>query len=132
MKSAPQVLGEYIRLLRHRRRLTLEQMAERSQLSVTYVGEVERGLKEPSVTTLMKLSNALEVTFAQLVMPIDLLTAGTLTKFELLGRLEKVMKEVYSREEAERLVRVVSEGRELSRVADSTVDAGSNKPTSYL
>lgn len=54
-------VGARLRQLRQARRLTQEQLAERSGLSYKFVGEVERGRGNPTLTTLASLSEALGV-----------------------------------------------------------------------
>jgi len=60
-------LGARLRQLRHARRLTQEQLAERAGLSYKFVGEVERGLGNPTLTTLAALSQALGVGLVDLL-----------------------------------------------------------------
>jgi transcriptional regulator with XRE-family HTH domain len=60
-------LGARLRQLRHARRLTQEQLAERAGLSYKFVGEVERGLGNPTLTTLAALSEALGVGLVDLL-----------------------------------------------------------------
>lgn len=98
------ILGEHVRSIRRLRGLSLERLAELAQLSVTYVGEVERGSKEPSLTTLSKLANALGVSLGELVAPLDQPAARRLTKFELLAALEAAMAPSYSDKEAREIL----------------------------
>ena len=51
-------LGGKIRAERHKRRLTLEALSERTGLSKSLISQVERGHTEPSITTLKKISAA--------------------------------------------------------------------------
>jgi transcriptional regulator with XRE-family HTH domain len=54
-------VGARIRQLRKARRLTQEQLAERAALSDKFVGELERGKANPTLTTLSALRDALGV-----------------------------------------------------------------------
>jgi transcriptional regulator with XRE-family HTH domain len=56
-----------LRQLRQARRLTQEQLAERSGLSDKFIGEVERGRGNPTLTTLAALSEALGVGLVDLL-----------------------------------------------------------------
>ena len=47
--------GQRLREQRIKHGLTLEQLAEKSELSSNYIGMVERGLKEPGLATIVKL-----------------------------------------------------------------------------
>lgn len=60
-------VGARLRQLRQARRLTQEQLAERAGLSYKFVGEVERGRGNPTLTTLAALSEALGVALVDLL-----------------------------------------------------------------
>ena len=52
-----ELFGQRLREQRIKHGLTLEQLAEKSELSSNYIGMVERGLKEPGLATIVKLLN---------------------------------------------------------------------------
>lgn len=54
-------LGGFIRDQRTRARLSLRELAERTQVSNAYLSQIERGLHEPSVRVLKALGKALDV-----------------------------------------------------------------------
>ena len=54
-------LGSRIRDTRKRLKWTQEKLAEKADIGVVYLGEIERGLKAPSVTIFAKIADALEV-----------------------------------------------------------------------
>lgn len=60
-------LGEAIRARRHRRGLSQEHLAELAELDRTYVSGVERGTRNPALSTLEKLAGALGVRVSELV-----------------------------------------------------------------
>ena len=64
-----EALGAVIRAERARRGVALRPLASRAGVAATYLGEVERGLKEPSSETLARLADALEVPLAELLRP---------------------------------------------------------------
>ena len=71
-------LGTSIRLLRVRQDLTLAALAEKADLSVSYLSLVEAGKREPSLEALREIAKALGVpTFAlmALAMPLEDLRA---------------------------------------------------------
>jgi transcriptional regulator with XRE-family HTH domain len=59
--------GEIVRGVRKKHAWTQEDLAERAGLTTTYVGQVERGDKVPSLTVVLKLSLALEVLPSQML-----------------------------------------------------------------
>ena len=61
------VRGDHIRALREERGYTLQDMAKRANLSLSYLSEIERGSKRPSLKSIDKLATALNVSKAQLI-----------------------------------------------------------------
>ncbi|MGE5592908.1 MAG: helix-turn-helix domain-containing protein [Betaproteobacteria bacterium] len=59
--------GSRIRRLRRLRRMTQEQLGELTGLHVSYIGQLERGQRTPSVKTLDAIAKALQVDPALLV-----------------------------------------------------------------
>ena len=60
-------VGARLKELRRERRLTQEQLAEAAGLSYKFLGEVERGRGNPTLTTLSALSEALGVGLVDLL-----------------------------------------------------------------
>ena len=56
---AAKKVGALIKDARTQAELTQEQLAERVDISVAFVGHIERGTKIPSVATLYRISRAL-------------------------------------------------------------------------
>jgi len=61
------VRGEQIRALREERGYTLQDLARRANLSLSYLSEIERGSKRPSLKSIDKLAAALNVAKTQLI-----------------------------------------------------------------
>ena len=49
-----ELFGQRLREQRLKHHLTLEQVAEKADLSANYIGMVERGLKEPGLATILE------------------------------------------------------------------------------
>lgn len=62
-----EVMAKNLRRARHDRKLTQEELAERSDLSARYLGAIERGDVSASVTVLGRIADALGVEPAELV-----------------------------------------------------------------
>ena len=75
-------IGKNIRSYRIKRKLRQEDLAEMTDLSVTYIGMVERGEKIPALETFIKILNALEVS-ADIILA-DVLKVGYEIKSSLL------------------------------------------------
>jgi len=61
-KNIPVQLGKRIRTLRRLKKLTIEKLGEQTGISYKFIGEVERGVANPSLDTLAKIAEALRVT----------------------------------------------------------------------
>lgn len=64
-------LGEAIRRLRTEAGFSQEQLAERASTDLTQVGGIERGVRNPSYTTLLRLAGALETSVGELTTLAD-------------------------------------------------------------
>lgn len=53
-------VGERVRQLRRQRELSLQQVAQRAELSVGFLSQLERGLSSPSLRDLIRVATALE------------------------------------------------------------------------
>jgi transcriptional regulator with XRE-family HTH domain len=60
-------LGNIVRAERQARKFTQQKLAFEAGLSLTYVGEIERGQRMVSVDTLLRVARALDLTAAQLL-----------------------------------------------------------------
>ncbi|UHA72800.1 helix-turn-helix domain-containing protein [Paenibacillus sp. 481] len=66
MSEIARAVGENLRALRQQRGLSQESLALKAGINTSYMGQLERGEKSPTVDTLDKLSTALDVPLAQL------------------------------------------------------------------
>lgn len=64
-------LGEAIRTLRLEQGLSQEQLAEYAGTDLTQVGGIERGVRNPSYTTLLRLADALDTTVGEITSLAD-------------------------------------------------------------
>ena len=60
-KEIRAILGKGIRFYRHQRHLTQAALAEMADISVTFLSNIERGIKYPTSDTLSAISNGLEI-----------------------------------------------------------------------
>jgi transcriptional regulator with XRE-family HTH domain len=61
------LLAERIVSLRRAKGWSQEELAERASMQRSYLGDLERGFRNPSVRTLVKVANALGVPIAALL-----------------------------------------------------------------
>ncbi|MGN6663400.1 MAG: helix-turn-helix domain-containing protein [Solirubrobacterales bacterium] len=64
-------LGEAIRTMRLEQGLSQEQLAEYAGTDLTQVGGIERGVRNPSYTTLLRFADALETTVGEIATLAD-------------------------------------------------------------
>lgn len=82
-------IGRNIRRYRLMKKLRQEDLAEKADLSINYIGAIERGEKIPSLETLLVIINALGVS-ADMILA-DVVDAGYHIKESLLAeKLEKI------------------------------------------
>lgn len=65
----PRTLGERLKAARAAHGLTLRQAADRSGMSRAFLSQVERGEASPSVASLTKIAEALDIHLAELFLP---------------------------------------------------------------
>lgn len=63
------LVGRNLSRIRREKGLTQEQLSERSGLSQQYISGLERGGRNPTITTLFEIASALEVSHVDLVLP---------------------------------------------------------------
>ena len=69
MKSGQElrvILGRGIRFYRHQRQLSQAALAEKANISITFLSNIERGIKYPASDTLSAIANGLEVEVSEL------------------------------------------------------------------
>lgn len=59
--------GKHLRKLREDRDWTQEELADKAGMHFTYIGQIERGLRNPSLVNLERLAKALRVKAGELL-----------------------------------------------------------------
>ena len=62
-----EVFGKVLRELRETNHISQEKLAEYCELDRTYISLLERGLRQPTITTLFKLAKALNISPSKLM-----------------------------------------------------------------
>jgi len=75
-----EIFGSAIRRVRSERGWSQERLAEAAGLTTTYVGQIERGVRIPSLTVVLKLARGLGVTPSAL---LDVFSASVLRTLKL-------------------------------------------------
>lgn len=72
LKTAPEVLfGKEVARLRKRLGLSQEELAFRAEVHRTYISQLERGLKSPTLKMILRLSDALKASASKLVATVE-------------------------------------------------------------
>ena len=64
-------LGRNLRAPCQKRRLTQEKLGELAELDPTYISGIERGIRNPSLLSLLRIAKALGVSVADLCKGVD-------------------------------------------------------------
>ncbi len=102
MESISNQIGKRIKDYRNRAGLTQEALALNSGLNASFLGDVERGIKKPSIESLEKLLMALNVSFIEFfdfeanIKPFKDLTALEKLNMELQNRSKQEIELVYN------------------------------------
>ena len=55
------LIGEKIKNIRNEKKITQEELAEMAEISVGYISNIETAKKKVSLTTIIKICNALDI-----------------------------------------------------------------------
>jgi transcriptional regulator with XRE-family HTH domain len=64
-------IGQSIKRTREKKKLSQEKLAERADIHTSYIGQIERGLRYPSLKVLFKIADAMNVKISDLFTGID-------------------------------------------------------------
>jgi transcriptional regulator with XRE-family HTH domain len=62
-----EIFGKVLRELREAKNISQEKLAEYCELDRTYISLLERGLRQPTITTLFKVAKALDIAPSELI-----------------------------------------------------------------
>lgn len=66
------IFGKVLKAIRIKNGLSQEELAFRSNLDRTYISMLERGINQPTLSTLISLSNALNMKSSELIRLIEI------------------------------------------------------------
>ena len=70
-------LGEHLRFIRRKRKLTLKDLSQDADLSVPYLSDLERGVVNPSIVSLQKVAKAYNMKVQDLFTGVEDMEAST-------------------------------------------------------
>lgn len=100
MSEIAVLVGQNIRNVRQSRGLSQEGLALRAEMNPSYVGQIERGEKSPTIDSLGKIAKGLDIDLEVLFhfdncAEIQEMTIIKKIEFELKGRTEEEQEAVY-------------------------------------
>jgi len=66
-----EIFGKVLREIREENNLSQEKLAEYCDLDRTYISLLERGLRQPTITTIFKLAKALSISPSALIEKVE-------------------------------------------------------------
>lgn len=99
MEPIIEYLKENIKYYRSHNKWSQQELAERSDVSTSYIAEIELGRRSPSLNTILKISTALEIETYQLLINPDKHENEVVKLFskELLNRIKEDIKDLTKR-----------------------------------
>lgn len=67
MRDWRQIVGRNVRKFRQQKGLTQEELAFAAKIDLTYVGDIERGRRNPSLLVMARIADALSVPLQNLI-----------------------------------------------------------------
>ena len=68
MENIGHIVAENLKRLREERKLSLDAVAKCSGVSKSMLGQIERGVTNPTISTLWKIANGLKISFTSLML----------------------------------------------------------------
>lgn len=72
MKKSEETFGKVLKKFRTQKGLSQEQLALDADLDRTFISLLERGLRQPSLNTLLQISNALDTKASEIVAQVEI------------------------------------------------------------
>ena len=76
MKNPNVAFGKIIAGLRRAARFSQEELADRAAIHRTYVSQIERGLKSPTIVMLLRLAKALNTSPSRILKQLEIEVSG--------------------------------------------------------
>ena len=69
-------VGSRIRYHRKEHKLSQEELAERSGLHPSYIGQLERGIKKPTIDSLYKITKGMDLSISDFLKDLEIIDKG--------------------------------------------------------
>ncbi|MBP3488551.1 MAG: helix-turn-helix transcriptional regulator [Roseburia sp.] len=101
-------IGEQIKYYRTLKNMSQESLALLAGVNPAFVGQIERGMKSPTVNTLQKIAGALEISLAELFTPKEMEDGNTSGRELELRHIQYLLRDL-SDEDVAAVTRIVTE-----------------------
>lgn len=71
VKDAETLFGQEVKRLRTARGLSQEELSFRADIHTSYVSQLERGKKSPSLRTILQIARALHISATELIQAVE-------------------------------------------------------------
>lgn len=122
MTNICEILGQRIRMYRKQQHMSQEKLAELSGLHPTYIGQMERGEKNPTIESLYKICTALHIPITALVEKLEEYTVNPDFPYAIMlddrNNLPLQAYELFAKESfenQEKLLRILNEALMLKK-----------------
>jgi len=99
-KEIKAILGKNIKFLRYRKEYSQADLAEKADISITFLSNIERGLKFPKPDIMAKIAESLDVELHELfktdIVPIDKKSLINNISKDVIKKINQSVKEVFT------------------------------------
>jgi len=99
-KEIKAILGKNIKFLRYRKEYSQADLAEKADISITFLSNIERGLKFPKPDIMAKIAESLEVELYELfktdIVPYNNKTLINSLSKDVIKKINQTVKEVFT------------------------------------
>ena len=71
MTDISAAIGKRIRTFRNAQGISLEELSFKADLNAAHLGQIERGLRNPTIETLNRIATALDISFYELIGSVE-------------------------------------------------------------
>lgn len=88
MHNLSATIGKRIREIRNAQGISLEELSFKAGLNAAHLGQIERGLRNPTIETLERIATALDVSFYDLISSAETLPRERLETSEIRRKID--------------------------------------------
>ena len=98
MTDISAAIGKRIRTFRNAQGISLEELSFKADLNAAHLGQIERGLRNPTIETLNRIATALDISFYELIGSVAQLSSMTLDEQKDILRIIRIFRRRFDEE----------------------------------